>query len=294
MDLISIPLGWLLRIIYQLVNNYGFAIILFTLITKFILFPLTLKQQKTMAQTQLIQPKLNELQKKYGEDREKFSEESMKLYKKYGVSPFSGCLPMLIQLPIIFALYTVIREPLAYIFSISGDEITNLIANNKELLEGVKPGSEQIILTAKLKEYLINYKFFGLDLAVTPELRNPNAIWIIPALSGLTTWISGKLMNVGRPKKEENTNKRPPRPGEKDPQASTNAMMNIMPFMTVWFAFMLPAGVGLYWVASNVFQMAQQFVLNKFYVPKIRERMAIENEELDSARKGRKKPGRRN
>ena len=71
-------------------------------------------------------------------------------------------------------------------------------------------------------------------------------------------------------------------------------MMNIMPFMTVWFAFMLPAGVGLYWIASNIFQMGQQFVLNKYYVPKIRERMAIENEELDSARKGRKKPGRRN
>ena len=85
-------------------------------------------------------------------------------------------------------------------------------------------------------------------------------------------------MNVGQDtKKEEKTNKRPPRPGEKDPQASANTMMNIMPFMTVWFAFMLPAGVGLYWIASNVFQMVQQFVLNKYYVPMIKERMAIEN-----------------
>lgn len=291
--------GWLLKIIYQLVENYGVSIIIFTLITKFILFPLTLKQQKTMAQTNLIKPQLDALQKQYGDNREKFSEESMKLYKKYGISPFSGCLPMLIQLPIIFALYKVIREPLAYIFNLSGDEITNLIANSKALLEGVKVGSEQIVLTAKIHEYLINYNLFGLDLSITPELKNPNIIWIIPALAGLTTWLSSKFMQAGaeKKKKEEETKpKRPPRPGEKkqDPNATTNTMMNVMPFMTVWFAFMLPAGVGLYWIASNIFQIGQQYVLNKFYVPKIRERMAIENEQLDSARKGRKKPGRRN
>ena len=285
-------LGWLLRVIYQLVENYGFSIIIFTLITKFILFPLTLKQQKTMAQTQLLQPKLTALQKQYGDNREKFSEESMKLYKKYGVSPFSGCLPMLIQLPIIFALYKVIREPLAYIFNMPGDQIANLIANSKALLEGVKAGSEQIVLTSKLSEY----NLFGLDLSVTPELKNPNIIWIIPALAGITTWLSTKLTQVTADKKKEDDGKpkRPPRPGEKPQNANTNTMMNIMPFMTVWFAFMLPAGVGLYWVASNIFQMGQQFVLNKYYVPKIRERMAIENDELDSARKGRKKPGRGN
>ncbi len=294
-DIICIPLGWLLRVIYQFVENYGVSIILFTLITKFLLFPLTLKQQKTMAQTQLIKPKLDALQKQYGDNREKFSEESMKLYKKYNISPFSGCLPMLIQLPIILALYYVIREPLTYIWGQSAEVVTGLI---EQYGITAAKGSEEIALTAKLaelgKQFAINYNLFGLDLSVTPELKNPNIIWVIPALAGLTTWLSSKLMNVGTQKKEENPNKRPPRPGEKDPTQTTNTMMNIMPFMTVWFAFMLPAGVGLYWIASNIFQMGQQFALNKYYVPKIRERMAIENEELDSARKGRKKPGRRN
>jgi len=296
-DIICIPLGWLLKYIYLFVQNYGFAIILFTLITKFILFPLTIKQQKTMAQTQLLQPKLTALQKQYGDNREKFSEESMKLYKKYGVSPFSGCLPMLIQLPIILALYYVIREPLTYIWGQSADTVAALI---KEYGITAAKGSEEIALTAKLaelgKEFAINYGFFGLDLSITPQFKNPNIIWVIPALAGITTWLSTKLTQVTADKKKEDDGKpkRPPRPGEKSPNANTNTMMNIMPFMTVWFAFMLPAGVGLYWIASNIFQMGQQFVLNKYYVPKIRERMAIENDELDSARKGRKKPGRRN
>ena len=293
---LGVPLGWLLKVIYQFVQNYGIAIVIFTLVTKFILFPLTLKQQKTMAQTQLIKPKLDALQKQYGDNREKFSEESMKLYKKYGVSPFSGCLPMLIQLPIILALYYVIKEPLHYIWGVGEEAIRQLCdANN---IEFTKNGVHEIALTAKFfaegQPYAINYNLFGLDLSKTPTISQPDFIWLIPALAGLTTWLSSKLMNVGTKKKEENPNKRPPRPGEKDPNQTTNTMMNIMPFMTVWFAFMLPAGLGLYWTASNIFQMGQQFVLNKYYVPKIRERMAIENEELDSSRKGRKKSGRGN
>ncbi|MFA7636617.1 MAG: YidC/Oxa1 family membrane protein insertase [Monoglobales bacterium] len=293
---LGIPLGWLLKIIYQFVENYGAAIIIFTIVTKFILFPLSLKQQKTMAQTQIIKPKLDALQKQYGDNKEKFSEESMKLYKKHGISPFSGCLPMLIQLPIILALYYVIKEPLHYIWGQTEAVIAQLCAENG--IEVVKNGTHQIALTAKFaaegKPFAINYNFLGLDLSRTPTLKQIDFIWIIPALAGLTTWLSSKLMSAGTQKKEEKANKRPPRPGEKDPTQTTNAMMNIMPFMTVWFAFMLPAGVGLYWIASNIFQLGQQYVLNRYYVPKIRERMAIENEELDSARKGRKNPGRGN
>ncbi len=293
---LGIPLGWLLKVIYQSVQNYGVAIVIFTLVTKFILFPLTLKQQKTMAQTSLIKPKLDALQKQYANNREKFSEESMKLYKKYNISPFSGCLPMLIQLPIILALYYVIKEPLHYIWGVSEEVIRQLCEANN--IEFVKNGVHEIALTAKFaaegQPYAINYDLLGLDLSKTPTLKEFDLIWLIPALAGVTTWLSSKLMNVATQKKEEKANKRPPRPGEKDPSQTTNTMMNIMPLMTVWFAFMLPAGVGLYWIASNIFQMAQQFVLNKYYVPKIRERMAIENEELESTRKGRKKPGRSN
>ncbi len=297
-QMLGVPLGWLLKVIYQFVGSYGLAIIIFTLVTKFILFPLTLKQQKSMAQTMLIKPKLDALQKQYANDKEKFSEESMKLYKKYGISPFSGCLPLLIQFPILISLYYVIRNPLTYIWGQSAEVVKNLC--EKYGFEMIKNGNYEIEITAKLAElgekFAINYEFLGLDLSITPSIKEPNLIWIIPILAALTTWLVSKWMQVGTEKKKEDElkPKRPPRPGEKNPQSQTNAMTNIMPFMTLWFTFILPAGISLYWIAGNVFQIVQQFVLNKYYVPKIKERMAIENEQLDSARKGRKKPGRGN
>lgn len=119
MNYIMIALGWVLDMIYRLIGNYGFAIILFTVLIKLALYPLDLKQRRSMAKTQKIQPLLMEVQKKYGNDKEKLNRETMKLYQKYGISPTSGCLPMLIQLPIIFALYWVVRKPIAYMIGVS-------------------------------------------------------------------------------------------------------------------------------------------------------------------------------
>ena len=102
-------LGWILQFFYRLVGNYGVAIILFTIFIKLLLLPLDLKQKKSMAKTQKLQPLLNAVQQKYANDKEKLSQETMKLYQKYGINPMSGCLPMLIQLPIIFSLFYVIK-----------------------------------------------------------------------------------------------------------------------------------------------------------------------------------------
>ena len=127
MSYIMMGLGWVLKLMYMLCSNYGVALILFTIIVKAILFPLTLKQQKSMMKTQKLQPILNELQQKYGNDKEKLNQETMKIYQKYKINPMSGCLPLLIQLPILLALYWVVRQPMVYIMGFGESEVWRAI-----------------------------------------------------------------------------------------------------------------------------------------------------------------------
>lgn len=127
MSYIMLGLGWVLKLMYILVNNYGVAILLFTIVVKAILLPLTVKQQKSMLKTQKLQPLLMDLQKKYENDKEKLNQETMKLYQKYQVNPMSGCLPMLIQFPIIIALYWVVKQPIIYIMGVASSDIWRIV-----------------------------------------------------------------------------------------------------------------------------------------------------------------------
>lgn len=303
---LAVPLGWILKVIYLLVQNYGFALLLFTLVARLLLLPLNFKQQKSMVQMNLIKPKLDAIQKQYANNKEKQSEETMKAYKKYGINPAAGCLPLLIQFPILFALYDVIRRPLTYMWRVPAAEITSLISKYK--IASPENINGQIELAEKLYDvghkWGINFSFMGLDLSQTPkfDLSSPTLgftlVWLVPVVAALTTWLSSKLMNVGmekdkKEKEEENpVSARPPRPGEKtaDTSAQTaNTMTNFMPFMTLWFAFIVPAGLGLYWIAGNLIQIAQQYIINRHYVPKLKERMSLENEKLENNRKKGKK-----
>ena len=119
--------GFMLNLIYGLVENYGVAIILLTLLIKIILLPLTLKQQKSMTKTQKLQPKLQEVMEKFKYDKERQSQETMKLYKEYGVNPMGGCLPLLIQFPILIAFYQVIQKPVQYVLGYTTKEITSFL-----------------------------------------------------------------------------------------------------------------------------------------------------------------------
>ena len=123
-----LALGWVLKLMYTFTSNYGLAIILFTVLIKLILSPLMVKQQKSMIKTQKIQPLLMEIQKKYANDKEKLNQETMKLYQKYQINPMSGCWPMLIQLPILFALYYVVRQPIIYIMGVSSEDIWRIVS----------------------------------------------------------------------------------------------------------------------------------------------------------------------
>ncbi len=324
MSYIMMVLGWLLQFLYRLVGNYGVAIILFTVLVKLLLLPLDLKQKKSMAKTQKLQPLLNAVQQKYANDKDKLSQETMKLYQKYGINPMSGCLPMLIQLPIIFSLFYVIRKPMVYMMGVGFNETWRVAEAYNEWLAGLGGAGEifnslpesirtaltytsnnsqntfgnyeiqvarviadhpEILkssyITPELANKLsnINFDFLWMDLSQTPAWQkifamfggvwptlNDALLWFIPILSGASAWLSSHLMKPKQPKEEKHKvlaeNEKPQENASADTMKSMTMMM---PFMSVFFAFTLPAGVGLYWIVSNLIQIAQHFLVNKFF-----------------------------
>lgn len=258
--------GNLLNFLYELFGqNYGLALIGFTLIVNIVLLPLTLKQQRSTAMMQAIQPELVRLQNKYKNDKEKLNTEMMKLYQNNNVNPMGGCLPLLIQLPIIFLLYQVIIKPLTYMRGLTADQIATLrelVGAGKNVME-VDLASKAAALGDKMPDFFtpINFDFFGLDLGAAPNLSKPSLLWIIPILAGVTTYaLSWLTMRQSEAKKTEEQKRK-----EKDnPSMSQMQTMNkIMPLFTVWIAFSFAAGIGFYWIMNNLFKMIQQIVVNK-------------------------------
>ena len=309
-SIITRPLGWILSTFYSFTGNYGIAILLFTLVTKLVLLPLAIKQQKSAAQMAKVQPLLAKLQKKYANDKEKLSQETMKVYKEQKVNPLASCLPMLIQIPIVLGLFRVINQPLTYIMHLAKDQVFAIYEylTNSSLLQlaGVTAANTQNFeipiaramsgMIQTISEALnipglheINFKFLGfLDLAARPAapslqvlfqfeklmeyLRSPELpLLIIPLLAMVTTYFQSKVTPTATAGGET---------------ASATQMMSSMtvmlPIMTGVFSFMMPAGVGFYWVCSTVFQIAQQLVLNKIYSPS-KEGGNIKVEKIDRA-----------
>ena len=233
---------WVIMSIYNLVNNYGVAIILFTILVKLLLLPLNIKSQKAMKKQQKIQPLLAELQKKYANDQQKLQQETMKLYKENNVSMMGGCLPLLIQMPILIALYRAIQRMMGR--------------------EG------------------INYMFLGLDLSKAPNeifarygeehalagqymylsdpIKNLSVILLIliPIIAIVSSVLQSKIsMKLSGQDKNKN-----------EQAQSTNAMMMwMMPLMTGFFTYSLAAGIGLYWIISGIVQIVQQLALNYYF-----------------------------
>ncbi len=336
MSYITMALGWVLKLCSVITGNYGVAIIIFTILMKALLLPLTVKQQRSMMKTQKLQPLLMELQQKYANDKEKLNQETMKLYQKYQVNPMSGCLPLLIQLPILMMLYYVVKEPIVYIMGFGKDEVWRIVSAVVEWSEG-SPDKMNTFLTALginsietltensykmfglyeiqiarfLQQYpeimqsgwiletgknytLLNFNFLGIDLSQTPDLGkffgvfvgranlvtvSDMLLWTIPLLSGLSSYITSKVSQMQNPQQNKPENEDQPNP--------MKSMMIFMPIMSAWFAFTLPAAVGLYWIISNILALAQQVILNKFIKPGISDEQ-IEGE-IVNAKKSRKK-----
>jgi len=294
-DFIAKPFGVLMEFIYNNLafQNYGIAIIVFTLIVKIILLPLNVKQQKSMERQQALMPELEALRNKYKDDNKKYQEEQMNLYSKYKINPMSGCFPMLIQFPLIIILYRIIRRPLTYIAGLSSDVIKALAAaftgtgagetfvknwaNNEITINNffmTNQSSFEEIAGSSAK--LINMKFLGIfDLGVTPNWKfwTYGSDWkvyvpllLIPILAVATSYLSQAVTtyinNGGKKKKDE----------KKDATSGMmNNMVKFMPLMTLVIGFMVPAGLGLYWTVSNVLTMLQTVLIKMLFNRKKKE-----------------------
>lgn len=280
--LIQRPFGYVLEFFYSFFNNYGIALILFSLAVKIILLPISAKSKKAMMKTTRLQPKIKQIEIACGDDKQKYQQEVSKLYKEEGVGMTGGCLWAFIPLLILIPLYSVIRYPLEYLLHIAeGTDAFNAI-RDAFTAAGGNTGSAywQLGAVANIETYAagivdglknINFDFLGIDLSLAPNWR----IWalsgwsqiggaLIPLVSGgfnyLSMFISQRMNRTVV--RDEN--------GEKDEEAakaaSTGKMMNLlMPLMSVYIGFIMPLGLSIYWIAQSFFGIVQDYFLTKHY-----------------------------
>ncbi len=325
--IITRPMGFIIEHIYNLVSNYGLAIIIFTVIIKLILIPLNIRSQKAMKKQQKIQPVLAELQKKYANDQPKLQREMTKLYKENNISMTGGCLPMLVQFPILVGLYQVIQKPISYLVGVTSDMwntapfINEVVRLQKSIVElGHNIGNlasmsmEQLANNSQIQlsrwaemigtngtalegvtgahPWVLNFNFMGLDLSNAPSaalnyiMRLDFSNWsivallVIPVLAVVSSLISMKLTQA---QSGQNNNDN----GQAAQMSKTMGLM--MPVMTGFFTFTLPAGLGLYWIISSVTQILQQLVTNVYLDKKGEDVVVKIPEKQQKHRKKRKK-----
>jgi YidC/Oxa1 family membrane protein insertase len=282
--------GYLLELLYNLVNNYGLAIILFTIIIKLLLLPLSLKQQRTTQKSAKIQEKMKVIQFKYKNDPEKMNQEMMQLYKDENMSPFSGCLTAIIQLILLLSIFYLVRSPLTYMEKLPKADIDRYVTQLQEegkLSSSVYPEIDMIREKEWLKEknpedsniekLNLQMNFFGLDLSKVPQQNMTDyTVYIIPLLYILSSFISIRMttkMQENLQKKKEDkiidgeTGKElvpEEKANEMDAVMQTNKMMSwMMPIMSISIAFVAPLGLALYWLVNNILMIIERLVLNK-------------------------------
>lgn len=274
--------GYILNAIYSIVNNYGLAIIIFSILFKLILLPLSIKQQRTMKKSQKIQGKLQEIQFKYKNDPEKMNQETLRLYKEENMSPFSGCLSSIVQIIILFAVFSLVRSPLTYMKGVEKqypgliEQYTNEIKEQGEVANSAYPEIDIIQLKGASDERVnINMDFLGIDLSKVPTASNGDfRVYIIPVLYVLTSFISVRMttnMQKNNKKKllEEHTNheenKENQNENEVDAMEQANKTMSwFMPIMSISIAIIAPLGLALYWLMSNILMIVERIILNKY------------------------------
>lgn len=274
-------LGYVLNYLYNWVQNYGWAIIIFSVLLKLILLPFTIKQQKNIKKSAKISEETSKLQVKYKNDTEKLNREIMDLYKREKASPFSGCLSSVLQLIIFISVFYLVSSPLTYMKKIDKTIIDNY---KTELTESGQTSSypEIKIIENKSQEdekVNINMNFLGLDLSKVPmQNLNDVRVYIIPILYIVVIFINTKittnLTSKNNNKNKNENNKELKTAGEETTeeqmesiQQMTNSMSYMMPIMSVAIALIAPLGLSLYWLVSNLLQLAERitidFVSNK-------------------------------
>ena len=312
MGIILQPFAWLLLFFYNLFNSYGLALILFGVVIKLVLFPVTLKSKKSMIQTTMLSSKMQQLQKQYGKDKERYNLEVQKLYQREKVNPMGGCLWSLIPMVVLIALFGIIREPLTYFMHLSVEQIQALAAQldwetvsvangwlsqsamdklREQLADGKitslfqhNVGYNQMYLVSMINSenlaslqsflngqfagagdnlFVMNFQFLGLDLSKIPTWKfwaggvSPSSLglFVLPIASTAVSYLSMKVsmatnqMNSGTENKQmDQTNK---------------MMMWMMPLMSLWIGFTVPAGLSVYWIAQYFVTMVQEVICGK-------------------------------
>lgn len=298
-EALYVPFGFLFRILFDFVGDYGLALVIFTLFFRIILVPSAIKQQKGSAKTVRMQPKLRRIREKYqdynpAEKNQKIQQETQELYQREGYSAMgSGCAPLLIQLPILWGLYGIIRMPLTHVLGLPKEAVEALAAALKELPKFAESSAkalsyaETLIITnlkdiveanpdlaatyadavAKIQNF--DFTIFGIDLGAIPDMgvfkawgeatADAKLLVLIPILSGLTSLLTSALTQA-RQKKAN--------PNGMENQQMMGCMMLTMPLMSVWLTFSFPAGMGMYWILSNILAFLQTLVVGHFYAPR--------------------------
>ena len=306
---ICIPFAWLLRALYELTSSYGWALVLFTVVIKLIMLPFQMKSKKSMMRMSRFQPMIKEIQTRYKNNQVKMNEELQRLYAEEGVNPMSGCLWSFLPFPILIALYSIIRQPITRFMmltttamqgvidavSAAGFDLAAIAMTANDGAVTVKDGLTQLqpygqITLVKAAQELgvalpegwihMDFSFLGMDLTMIPsdvigQIGTGGwaviGVLLIPIVSGALSFWQSKVSMAGNPAAAD----------PNDPTARSSRMvMWMMPIMSLWIGFTLPASLGVYWIANSVLMLVQEKVLNKYF----KKSMAVEDEAREKAR----------
>lgn len=289
-EFIGLPLGYIVWFIYQIIQNYGLAIVIFTILLKLVLIPMAIKQQKSSARMSAFQPYIQNINKKYAKNPSKKNEELQKLYMEHQINPAAGCLPMLVPMIVLFGMIDVVYRPLTHIVHLGNDVIEKAIeiftqstGNSGSMAIQLNVINDLVADPSKYSELGedvvnsikgFNLDFLGFNLGEVASLSSITIIVPIVALvlSFLAMFISMKTNSVSADM-----------PGG----GSMKIIMFIMPIFSCWITLTVPMGVALYWIIGYVFQIGQVLVLNKVCnVQALKEEATLEFEQI---RKNRKK-----
>lgn len=272
-NIINKPLGWLLEGIAGIFGgSFAAAVFVFTLLINLALIPLSIKSQKSSVQQTRIKPKLDELKKRYGDDKQKYSEAMQRLYQEENVSMAGGCLPMILRLVLMMSIYYLINRPLTYLLHIDTDIITQATeALNITAAQGRSAAAAELQIIGAVKDGTLNlpaiadkldsisFSFFGINLTQTPEFsfnifKDAQLIWLMPVLA-FASQIFSSLLSMRMQKKL-------------NPEAPSMAgMMLTMPLITLFIGFSLPGGVAFYWACSSLIGGIIQVAVQQLYGP---------------------------
>ncbi len=288
-EVLAVPFGYIMGLLYMFTGDYLVSIVILTVAVKLAMLPVSIKQQKNTSRQVRLQPKIKKIRERYKGDQRRIGEETQALYNREGFSVTQGgCMPLLVQFPVMIGLFGVIYTPLSNVLRITNGTMTALIAAFREyaevagiklqdhtieitLLEHfgefIKSSSESAVAAFKMlseanltaiNRFIDGFQLFGIPLFEVPDAKSFSKLWLFPILAGVTSLMSAGFMYVKQ--KQQN------------PEMANNPSMGCMtfssPLMSVAFAFMFPAGVGFYWIISNIIAFIQTVTLSLLYSPK--------------------------